>query len=654
MKLTQKLAYSQLKNNRSRSLWTLAGIVLSASMTTAVFGFAASGAATVTELMGGNEFYTNMYNQTLYVMAAVFVSIIIAASIVVVSNAFRVSAGERLTQFGMLKSAGATKRQIAAVIMHEALCLCAIGIPAGIGLGLLVNLAGVEIINYLLAALNRLNEYPVIIDFVFSWQAILLSVAVSFFTVWISAWLPARKAAKIAAIDAIRGTGEAAGPRIARPKGTRLVQKIFGFEGALASKSLKRSRRNFRATVVSLTVSITLLIVVGSFGAQMKTMTDTFYPDIDATVAMHFVTNMSVDHGGGSGIVTRDFAAMDSGQASEITERLRGYGDTPVYGAGSEYYSYEASIPREMITPKLLDIYGDLFDDEFVFSIAFVVADAENYAKLCEIAGVPVGSNILVNRYTHYQQNGREVFAPYLFGKQTLRITGRYDDTAFDLPLHGELAMTEIPGEINFASTGAVIVIVPEFDVTEYFWFAKPEDKDGFSAYAFECLERIVYSGNAAQANTGIMDIEAQIEAMRGIPRLITVFVYGFVGMLTLIGLTNVISTISANVRSRSREFAVLRSVGMTTGGLRRMLNLESLLSSIKSLIIGVPLGIAGSYLLHRGTVSPVTTAYTLPWIPILQCVFGVFVITWVVMRYSASRVRRGSIIETIRAGTTL
>ena len=136
---------------------------------------------------------------------------------------------------------------------------------------------------------------------------------------------------------------------------------------------------------------------------------------------------------------------------------------------------------------------------------------------------------------------------------------------------------------------------------------------------------------------------------MRGIPRLITVFVYGLVGMLTLIGLTNVISTIPAYVRLFSRGFALLRSVGMTHNGLLRMLNLESILSSMKSLVIGVPLGIAGSYLIYHGMMSPVTTTYALPWIPILQCVFGVFVVTWVVMRFSASKLSSGSIVEALR-----
>jgi putative ABC transport system permease protein len=126
-------------------------------------------------------------------------------------------------------------------------------------------------------------------------------------------------------------------------------------------------------------------------------------------------------------------------------------------------------------------------------------------------------------------------------------------------------------------------------------------------------------------------------------------FIYGFVAMLTLIGLTNVISTISTNVRLRSREFAVLRSIGMTHGGLYRMLNLESILCSVKSLVIGLPIGVTASYLIYHSIMASTDFPFEFPWIPIFQCIIAVFFITWIIMRYSASRLRGGNIVEAIR-----
>ena len=115
-------------------------------------------------------------------------------------------------------------------------------------------------------------------------------------------------------------------------------------------------------------------------------------------------------------------------------------------------------------------------------------------------------------------------------------------------------------------------------------------------------------------------------------------------------GLTSVISTISTNVRMRSREFALLRSVGMTYGGLKHMLNLESIMCSAKSLLWGLPIAILLTYLIHQPISSMLPVTYQLPWLAIIQCVAGVFAITWVIMRFSVSRLHNENIVESIRA----
>jgi len=131
-----------------------------------------------------------------------------------------------------------------------------------------------------------------------------------------------------------------------------------------------------------------------------------------------------------------------------------------------------------------------------------------------------------------------------------------------------------------------------------------------------------------------------------------SIFVYSFIVILTLIGLTSVISTISTNVRMRSREFAVLQSVGMTYGGLKHMLNLESIMCSAKSLLWGLPIAISLTYLIHLPISSTFPITYQLPWLAIIQCVAGVFAITWVTMRFSVSRLRNENIVESIRSET--
>lgn len=651
MKLTAKLAYSQLTTNKGRTAWTLVGIMLSTAMITAVFGFAASGDVMLRTQIGGNEYYSNFYTQTLIGMAVIFTSIIVAASVIVVSNAFRISAGERMAQFGILKSVGATKKQIAESVVYEGFFLCAIGVPLGIILGLLVNLAGIGIANYFLTALNNLNEDRLVLDFVLAWQAVSLSIAVAFMTVMLSAWLPARKAAKTPAIDAIRGAGEVK-VKAKHVRSNRFVGKLFGFEGTLASKSLKRSKRNFRATVVSLTVSIVLLIVVSDFGAQMNTMTTIFFPGTEANISVEFFSSDHRTTDNDGNIIERRFTTIDSELASDIAAEMRTFGGVNIFGVGVDT-SFGASIPLDMLSPRLRENITSLGLDYNTWEwertpITIVAIDAENYAALCRVAGVPLGSNILVNQVRWWHESGGwEVFTPYVFTGQTLRVASYFDDTEFDLTLHGVISETDIPGELDRVA-GNTAIIVPRIDAVQYNWYANADDASGFANFADAILrEMLVFDESLGRVS--VFNAEEAANAARDTARLVMTFIYGFVGMLTLIGLTNVISTISTNVRSRSREFAVLRSVGMTDGGLKRMLNLESILCSMKSLIIGVPLGIACSYLVYNALEMPVEFSYAIPWTPIIGCVGGVFVITWATMQYSAARLRGGSVVDTIR-----
>jgi len=661
MKLAAGLAYSQLKTNRSRTLFTLAGIMLSTAMITAVSGFVASADVMFKGLLGENRYYNSMYNEMLLGLGAVFGSIIIAASVIVVSNSFRISAGERIRQFGILKSVGATKRQIAQIIMYEGILLAAVAIPIGIVLGLIVNFAGIQIMDNLLAAANRRNSFQINFDFIVAWQAIVISIMLSFGTVWMSAWIPASKAAKMASIDAIRGRGEVE-IKARNVRGGLLIGKLFGFEGTLAYKSLKRSRRNFRATVVSLTASIVLFMAAGYFSGQYKEITRLYYPGVEnANVVCTFLPPEEAKPDNGSNeSKEHEYATLNSAIADQITVKFREYPNTSVFGVGDDvlegdYNSYKTVIPKEILTSKMLEIFNSNgyvpAGDGYSVPVTLFITDQENYAKLCKKAGVPLGSNILVNyaRIPGGDGAGKSIFEPFAFTPQTLNLTNPKDNSKVELPLGGMLDIRDVPNEVAATYVGNVTVIVPQLNATRYIWFIEAKNPKGFAKYADEILhDSITFEGSSEYIEVKNME-EIPFE-VRDISRLIMVFIYGFITMLTLIGMTNVISTISTNVRSRGREFAVLRSVGITPAGLRRMLNLESLLCSVKSLVFGVPLGVLGSYLLYRAFTSPVKLDYAIPWMPILQCTLGVIAITWIIMRYSISRLRCDSIIETIRS----
>ncbi|MCL2828122.1 MAG: ABC transporter permease [Oscillospiraceae bacterium] len=652
MKLTTNLAKSQLKTNRRRTIWTLLGIVLSTTMITTVYGLVASSFALVETIWEGAALRAE-YEAMLAGLGIILSVVIIISSIVVLSNAFRVSAKERTMQFGILKSVGATKKQIQETVVSESLLLAAVGIPMGIVLGLLIQLFGVTLINHFLLDLFQ-SARPgedMGVRFVLSWQAMLLSIALAFATVLLSAWLPARKAAKIPAIDAIRSAGEV---KVKKVRKSWLVGKVFGVEGTLAARSLRRSRRNFRATVVALSFSVALFITLGAFVSQMNQLTELTFVDVDANVVIRYHTNMSRVEDGAGGYYM-EYTTVSPDLAETISRRFEAYTGTIPFGIGIDGWTYRVELPTEILSSEALEylggIGGDITADEQWFAVTLMTLDPVHYAMLAERAGVPLGSNILINHNRMHTPDGRRwEFEPLRFSGQTLElIPYEGGDTVRKLPLHAAIGMGEVPNEILYAGIQTVTVIVPELHAMHYIWNVTAEDPAAFFDYAWDVMtETDLREGG----NWHVFNRQDEQEFISALIGLITTFVWGFVALLTLIYLTNIISTISANVQSRAQEFAVLQSVGMTYRGLGRMLGLESILSSVKSLFVGVPLGIAGAYFVHLAIRAAAQFAFQLPWGAIALSVVAVFALTWIVMHHAATRLRNRNIVDTIRAGS--
>jgi putative ABC transport system permease protein len=306
-----------------------------------------------------------------------------------------------------------------------------------------------------------------------------------------------------------------------------------------------------------------------------------------------------------------------------------------------------------MYTNKMRAVMADADDGSetapAVLVTKLVSVDAGHYAQLCEKAGVPIGSNILLNHYRSDESGKKTEFEPFVFSGQTLMLRS---DSAPDreLPIHGVLGLGDVPNEVMYDVGGTVIaILVPEVDAPSYTWFVDTPDPAGFTEFAAPIITGLIPEGGSSGVYADVTDIRETTNLIIAVNRLVKIFIYGFVAMLTLIGMTNVISTISTNVRSRTREFAVLKSVGMTSGGLGRMLNLECLLCSARALLFGLPGGLVASFAIYRFMMASTVFTYSLPLLAIAECIVGVFVITWTAMRYSASRLEERSIVEAIR-----
>ena len=637
MSLTAKLALQQLRNSYRRTAMTLFGIVLAVGMLVAIGGYGASGAYAVSNMIA--EIYGEAEGEgwaSVIQSFAVFFGIIVSATaIIVVSNAFRVSVGERIRQFGILKSVGASKRQIRATVIYEGIFLSLIGLPAGFVAGLIMQYVATVITNSLMGDVsNQLSFgiYPGLAA---------ISLAGAFAVVLFSAWLPARKAAKISAINAIKGSfNTKAKPK--NPKTLRIINNIFGFEGVLATKQLKRNRRYFRATVISLCISIVLILASGSLRTHMGVILDGRMAQMgDMNAAIQFFTPFP------------EASEMNFISAMEITRILSEFTDVDLGLHATKSYSLLGS-DAALRAHGLSDLTN------------LIVFEPELYARLAHLANVPIGSNIIVNvalemdsagnfiQHNPFGDRTGEVIMLYPFeytlgaNGESYSITGIMNDPQ-GIEIHGQI--THLPDDMLLLADFTGNIIVPELYATNYFWQIAAADPASFLEHAeYVVNQQVTLHRGEILVTLNVLD---ELVMSVAFVDFMSAFTFIFSGMIALLGLTNVISTIATSIQMRSKEFAVLSSVGMDRKGIRRMLGLESLLSSTRALLIGLPIGIITAYLVYMGVdtlpFAPFTIPFNIPWLLVVACSVGVFAITYMIMLFSAAGLKNGNIMESIR-----
>jgi len=569
------------------------------------------------------------------ILGAIAIVIIIAGSVVVIANAFYISSQERVRQFGLLKSNGATKIQIGRSVLFEAFLLAVFAIPLGIVLGFLIQAAVLATTNGLLAELNELNGDLIHFRVHFDPIIILISTGITILTLLISAWGPARRAAKTSAIDAVRQTKDIQN-RSKPLKTSRLIQTLFGFEGTLAAKSLKRSRGKYRATIISLVMSVVLFVSMSSFVWVLNRSVNMGYGgyNFDVLVAV----------GGG-------FDKLD--EADRLLSPLPDANITRI-----QRIFFRTSIDRRFFTDRAQSVYEqnllDYTESDYLFLIS--IPD-EEYAQYAPIPQGHIGG-ILVNASGTVRENGKLVeYTPYIFERgMTFPLMNHEQDMMDTITV--EAQTTEIPSSIPsflFADKTVNLLVAEsmfndiyqsldaEYNGSTYAVLAvTTKDSKAFCTAAREALSPL---GNI----TSVQDISQMTRMTRSITQIVSLFGYGFIAMLSLIAVTSVVATISTGMALRRREFALLYSAGMTSEGMKKMLNLESLLYGFKSLIIGLPISVALSYLIYMGMRNMAEFAYQPPWGAMLVSVAAVLLLTFCTMRYGKRKLNKVSIVEAIR-----
>lgn len=577
-------------------------------------------------------------NVMIFSLAVIIIIIVMLASVFVIRNSFAISITEKTSMYGMLASVGTTKRQIRRNVLFEGFILGLIGIPLGILLGLGVNAILIAILNSVLG--DALSGASFV--FVTPTIPIICAIVLSAVTIFCSSFFIALRASRIPPLVAIRGNKDIKVKNNKPYRTSKLTKKLFGVGGEIASKSLKRSRKKYRTTVISIVVSVAMFIAVSAFMDYGMTFTDHYYGNTDYSYMV---------------------SGIDANQAQTIEKmpEIENY-----LTVGLQYGYVSADVPVNECGENFL---YDNADGTKSFSVEFLEFEHDTFVQICRELKLDYnkvkGGVLVYSEVTPYNMENMEGTGEpmKLFGKTapTKFIVYGNDDNGNEL-IAGKLKVSsvfdEIPksadsviGEGTIFGQGLIIgeqgVISPQLGehgcyITLY---ANTSDHTSLTSR----IESMSGTGDS-ESYISIYDSEEIVRQFNAVMLIVGIFVYGFIGVISLIGLTNIFNTISTNMQLRSKEFASLKSIGMTKKEFNRMIRLESLMYGIKSLIIGIPLGVLGVFAIFSAfSNGNVPMSFVFPWKAILISIAAVFIVVWLIMKYSISKVNKQNIIETIR-----
>lgn len=555
---------------------------------------------------------------TVLSLAVVVIVIIIVTSIFCIRNSFAISITEKMRQYGMLASVGATPKQIKKNVLYEAMILALIAIPIGILCGLFADFILLKVIGTLLAdALNNLKFI-----FSISWLSLVFVILLAIITIYLSAISSARRASKISPIEAIRGNNDIKiNPK--KIRSSKIVEKLFGIGGKIADKNLKRNKKKYRTTVISIVVSVSIFIAMSSFIDYAMNASSVYYNNTSYNLYVRDGVEDSY----------KEIAKFSGIEEYSIVRLSNFYVDTNTIKGNEDFRTGDESsqIPISIIA------LGDEEYRRYVKELGLNYNDAKDKA-------------ILIDDYTQYvvdeENKGKYIMKRVYTYEKGDTILGSFEDEGVkDTYLEiAAIGTTRPMGLENITSSYGYLVISDDF--------YNRNVKDTYAQELYiKCDDSNKLEGQIRQEYDDLIvyNLDEQMQQEQSVYLVIQIFLYGFITVISLIGITNIFNTITTNMNLRSREFAMLKSIGMTNKEFNKMIRLESILYGLKSLLIGIPIGIILSYLVYKAVSGGIEMEFILPINSIIISIVVVMLLIIFIMRYSLSKINKQNIIETIR-----
>ena len=581
--------------------------------------------------------------KTIYGLGAFIIGIVLVSSVFVIRNGFAISITERLKQYGMLSSIGATKKQIKKSVYFEGFILGLIGIPLGILSGVFAIYVLVQVVNYIL---KDYVSRGTLLTYKMSWFAVIVSIIVSVITIWLSCRKSAKKASKITPIQAIRSS-EDVKLKNKKLKCPKIITKIFKTGGEIAYKNLKRSKKKYRTTVISIIVSVVIFIAISSFIQYGFKMSSAYYTEMNSNYVVYTRSDVLPED-------TEGYAKEKETNLKMLTEisNLPDIGEFSINKYSELKMKYDESILTEYGKAVKETYYTEDENGEKYDIINIVALSKNEYEKYLK----KIGGNyetykdgaILIDNNINTINDGKRGQGNMYTWKKGDTVTGKVNDKDYSVRI---VAKTEeLPMGINTTNNAYVFLIISEETMTQIGYsnislVAMSNDAKKLDSE----IEQYKKENNIKDNQLSTYNLDESAKAENAVVLVVSIFLYGFIAVITLIGITNIFNTITTNMNLRKKEFAMLKSIGMTKREFNRMIRLESIFYGVKSLIIGIPIGVLLSYGMYCMFKNSMEIQYVLPYKAITVAIIFVAIVIGIIMKYSMSKINKQNIIETIR-----
>ena len=608
------------------------------------------------------------FSTDLIKIVGIILCIIVIISVILIYTTFSITYNERTKEIGILESIGMNRKQIKNMLIKENSILATIGIVIGELLGIGFMYFIIKIINILIR--NQIKSpigSKILIDpnieiyLVITVGIILLTAVVIYIIVLLSSMLQMKKINKIYPINAINNNIN--NEKIQKVKKLRFIEKLFKQEGIIAARNIKRNKTKYRAITASISITIILFLVISEMtniiGGYIGNINN--YKEYEIILANHSndTSKEIINILEGTGIMDNylkisrtivNSSTINNNIIEPLSENKTNYSQIQVVTLeGQEYEKFLNNLEIKKL--------------EKGKCILVDTVEVKNTGRV-RTTNFVVGDNIILENIKNNEENLETSIEEQEMLNETQEIIGnivkedtKENEKIEEKRLEYELEIAAISQqdwgnitELNTSIYSPIILIVSEETFAElskklsfindyiYIDTSKPEEIDNIvnniKETGIALISMNLYKENESYINRALM---------------IRVLAYSFIIVVIMISTVNIFNIIYSNFILRIREFAILKSLGMSDKKIKKMLNLEGVFYGLKAILIGIIIGVIILYLIYLSTRESILETFKIPLIRIAIVIIVIYIIIFLAIYKGKKKIDINNIIEKVK-----